>query len=225
MRNLNPNSLAPSSPENFNVVQVTGSSTTLSASWTQPSTLNGILTIYTVYCRISSEQFYLEQIPDEEQNFTIFNTTSPDTTEVVLTGLEVFTVYECYVTASTNGGESEPSNNDSARTDEDTPTVPRDFIYTQITSTSVTLEWTRPEYPNGVINEYVLEYVNESLTQPITISIPVEFINDLDEYNETSITVEYLNEFTNYTFSLSAITGGGIGPEATIDITTNEDGK
>ena len=201
---------------------MTGSSTTLNASWTQPSTLNGILTIYTVYCRISSEQFYSEQIPDEEQNFTIFNTTSPDTTEVVLTGLEVFTVYECYVIASTNGGESEPSNNDSARTDEDTPTVPRDFIYTEITSTSVTLEWRRPEYPNGVISEYVLEYDDES---PITISIPVEFINDLDEYNETSITVEYLNEFTNYRFSLSAITGGGRGPEATINITTNEDGK
>ena len=201
---------------------MTGSSTTLNASWTQPSTLNGILTIYTVYCRISSEQFYSEQIPDEEQNFTIFNTTSPDTTEVVLTGLEAFTVYECYVTASTNGGESQPSNNDSARTDEDTPTVPRDFIYTEITSTSVTLQWRRPEYPNGVINEYVLEYDDES---PITISIPVEFINDSDEYNETSITVEYLNEFTNYTFSLSAITGGGRGLRATIDITTNEDGR
>ena len=204
---------------------MTDSSTTLSASWTQPSTLNGILTIYTVYCRISSEQFYSEQIPDEEQNILVFITTGADTTEVVLTDLEAFTVYECYVTASTNGGESEPSNNDSARTDEDTPTVPRDFNYTQITSTSVTLEWTRPEYPNGVISEYVLEYVNESLTQPITISIPVEFINALDEYNETNITVEYLNEFTNYTFSLSAITGGGTGPEATIDITTNEDGK
>ena len=201
---------------------MTGSSTTLNANWTQPSTLNGILTNYTVYCRISSEQFYSEQIPNEEQNFTIFNTASPDTTEVVLTDLEAFTVYECYVTASTNGGESEPSNNDSARTDEDTPTVPRDFIYTEITSTSVTLEWRRPEYPNGVISEYVLEYDDES---PITISIPVEFINDLDEYNETSITVEYLNEFTNYTFSLSAVTGGGRGTEATIDITTNEDGK
>ena len=204
---------------------MTSSSTTLSANWTQPSTLNGILTIYTVYCRISSEQFYSEQIPDEEQNFTIFITTGADTTEVVLTDLEVFTVYECYVTASTNGGESEPSNNDSATTDEDSPTVPRDFIYTEITSTSVTLEWTRPEYPNGVISEYVLEYDNESLTQPITISIPVQFIDDSDEYNETSITVEYLNEFTDYTFNLSAVTGGGTGPEATIDITTDEDGK
>ena len=204
---------------------MTSSSTTLSANWTQPSTLNGILTIYTVYCRISSEQFYSEQIPDEEQNFTVFITTGADRTEVVLTDLEAFTVYECYVTASTNGGESQPSNNDSATTDEDSPTVPRDFIYTEITSTSVTLEWTRPEYPNGVISEYVLEYDNESLTQPITISIPVQFIEDSDEYNETNITVEYLNEFTNYTFNLSAVTGGGTGPEATIDITTDEDGK
>ena len=202
---------------------MTDSSTTLNASWTQPSTLNGILTNYTVYCRISSEQFYSEQIPDEEQNLTV--TTSPITTEVVLTDLEAFTEYECYVTASTNGGESEPSNNDSATTDEDTPTIPRDFIYTQITSTSVTLEWTRPEYPNGVISEYVLEYDDESLTQPIIISIPVQFINDSDEYNETNITVEYLNEFTDYTFNLSAVTGGGRGPEVTIDITTNEDGK
>ena len=40
----------------------------------------------------------------------------------------------------------------------------------------------------------------------------------------TSRTVENLNEYTNYTFTLSAATSVGSGPEAMTTETTDEDG-
>ena len=38
-------------------------------------------------------------------------------------------------------------------------------------------------------------------------------------------TIEYLNEFTNYTFELSANTSVGGGPAAVVMVSTDEDGK
>ena len=207
----------------FSVQSVENSSTSLSASWTEPSIFNGILNNYSVYCRLSNVQFYPEQEQDDQQ-FVFHESTISDNNELVINDLEAFTSYDCYVTASTNGGESEPSNNETTRTNQDTPTVPNDFNNTQTTPTTVTLEWKRPSMPNGEITEYILEYTNSSLSQPITIVIPVIFNRAANEYNVTSVSIENLNEFTEYVFNISAMTGGGRGPEATIDVTTNEAG-
>ena len=215
-------STAPTSPQNFIVQQVDGSSTSLNASWTEPLTFNGILTNYSVYCRVSNEQFYPEQ---ETEDGYFINSATPETLSLTITELLPFTSYDCYVTASTIGGESEPSTNESARTDEDVPTVPENFTDIELTATSVTLEWNRPTTPNGEIIEYLLEYTNSSLDEALMINIPVVYNRAMNEYNVTNITVNYLNEFTMYTFNISAITGGGSGPKATVDFTTSEAGK
>ena len=214
--------LAPASPRSFSLT--VSSSTELQATWEEPTTLNGVLANYNVFCRTSAIQFYSQQMPNSSNNFILVNTTGPDMTEVTIRGLNPFTEYECYVTASTGGGESEPSNNDSARTDEAAPSgSPQNFVATVLSSSSVILEWIRPSVPNGEITTYLLEYSNDSIT--INISLPVEFIRSSDEYNVTNITIEYLNEFTNYTFSLRAVTAGGSGPVATTDeILTDEAG-
>ena len=214
--------LAPTSPRNFSLT--VSSSTEIQATWVEPTTLNGVLANYTVFCRTSTTQFYSEQMPNSSNNFILVNTTGPDITEVTITGRSPFTEYECYVTASTGGGESEPSNNDSAKTDEAAPDgPPQNFVATVLSSSSVRLEWTRPSVPNGEITKYLLEYSNDSMT--INISLPVDFIMSSDEYNVTNITIEYLNEFTNYTFSLRAVTAGGSGPLASDKVLTDEAGK
>ena len=214
--------LESSPPLNFMIQQIPNSPTELLATWATPMTLNGIISNYTVYCRNSSTQMYSEMIPSDDE-FTSFDTTDSPVTELTLTDLMPFTMYDCYVTATTGGGESQPSNMDTARTDEAAPDgPPRNFMVTDITATTISLEWIRPQVPNGIITLYTLEYTDGSTTNEI--SIPVIFNTTDDEYNVTSTTVELLNEFTNYTFTISATTGGGVGPNVTIMETTSQAG-
>ena len=184
---------------------------------------NGILRNYSVSCRITLEQFYSDQVPSNLTDFMQMTSTDGDTTTTIIMGLDPFTMYQCQVTASTDAGESPVSNSDNATTDEADPTQPVGLSATNRTATSISLQWSRPIPTNGIITTYTLTYTDGSISD--TIDIPVEFVPP-SEYNVTTITVDSLNEFTNYTFDLSATTGGGTGPVATLpDVLTSEAGK
>ena len=200
---------------NFTLTELSSSS--LEASWKEPLTLNGVLNNYTIYCSLSSSQFYSEQLMLSINGPS--TTVDPVNTTANITGLDPFTSYECYVTASTGGGESPRSNNASARTSEEKPAGPPEgFNVTGVTATSVSLEWRRPSIPNGEILHYILQY------STTTVTIPVTFNATNDEYNVTNYTVESLNEYTNYTFNISAVTSRGTGPLATTSTRTSEAG-
>ena len=183
---------------------------------------NGILRNYSVLCRVTLEQFYSDQVPSSLTDFMQMTSTDGDTTTIIM-GLDLFTMYQCQVTASTDAGESPVSNSDNATTDEAAPIQPVGLNATNRTATSISLQWSRPIPTNGIITTYTLTYTDGSISD--TIDIPVEFVPP-SEYNVTTITVDSLNEFTNYTFNLSATTGGGTGPAATLlDVLTSEAGK
>ena len=208
----------PSAPLNFQVVNVIGSASSLEAQWEQPAQVNGILTNYSVLCRALPDQFYPEQelLDLQDESFVQLDVSL---TMLSLTDLVPFTEYECFVTASTVAGTGPASNNDTARTTEDAPSgPPRDFNYTSISSTSVTLTWRRPDTPNGIISEYTLIYMNETDLQSRTIPA----LDDISHVYEH--VVMSLNEATDYVFELSATTGGGTGPNATLALMTEEDG-
>ena len=99
----------PSSPVSFNLMQLDGEPNQLMASWSPPDPTNGIITAYTVYCRVVSDQGFKAVRP----------TLTGSDSSVTIMGLMPFTSYECYVTANTSVGEGPPSNNDTAMTDED----------------------------------------------------------------------------------------------------------
>ena len=82
------------------------------------------------------------------------------------------------------------------------------------TSRTVSLQWSRPTTPNGIITSYTLVYSNTT--------VEVTIVYDNATFGDT---IEYLNEFTNYTFELSANTSVGGGPAAVVMVTTDEDGK
>ena len=65
------------------------------------------MTGYTVYCTVSQNQTYPEQVPIGSSTHTVINVTSQ--TSVYLSGLLPFTFYQCYVTANTSAGEGSPS--------------------------------------------------------------------------------------------------------------------
>ena len=105
-------STVPSMPLNFQLSAVTSS--VLMANWTPPSSPDGIVTGYTVYCTVSQNQTYPEQVPTGASTYTVFNETSQ--TSVYLSGLLPFTFYQCYVTANTRAGEGNPSDTNTTQT-------------------------------------------------------------------------------------------------------------
>ena len=107
--------VAPTSPLNFTLETVPDEPTQLSASWSRPIPTHGIITAYTLYCTISTDQYYPEQwAPDSMgNNYQLGNVESD-----VLIGLVPLTNYECFVTANTSVGEGDPSSTETQRTDE-----------------------------------------------------------------------------------------------------------
>ena len=108
-------STVPSMPLNFQLSAV--SSSALMATWTPPSTPNGIVTGYTVYCTVSQNQIYPEQEPTGASTYTVFNVTSQ--TSAYLSGLLPFTFYQCYVTANTTAGQGNSSVPSTSQTTQD----------------------------------------------------------------------------------------------------------
>ena len=92
------------------------SSSVLMATWIPPSSPNGIMTGYTVYCTVSQNQTYPEQVPTGGSTYTVFSVTSQ--TSVYLSGLLPFTFYQCYVTANTSVGEGNPSDTNTTQTNQ-----------------------------------------------------------------------------------------------------------
>ena len=101
-------------PLNFQLSAI--SSSVLMANWTPPSSPNGIVTGYTVYCTVSQNQTYPEQVPTGGSTYTVLNVTSQ--TSVYLRGLLPFTFYQCYVTANTTVGEGRLSTTVLSQTGE-----------------------------------------------------------------------------------------------------------
>ena len=77
----------------------------------------------------------------------------------------------------------------------------------------VTVSWSPPTNPNGVITGYMLNYSNstENLSRPLGAIQQMAVIDNL-------------NEFTLYRFELRAETSAGFGPPAVVNQTTAEAG-
>ena len=122
--------LVPSAPEHPVVSRIVGSPLDLLVTWTSPSEPNGVIESYTVYCYKptahlgNGTQQYSEsgsgmQQPDVGDESMYIHTIIPgNETQAVVTGLEPYTTYNCYVVANTSAGAGNPSFAHAATTDE-----------------------------------------------------------------------------------------------------------
>ena len=115
---------APSVPRSFTLGRVDGSPSELEANWTVPASTNGIIRNYTVECNNSLAVFNFddsgEEISSDSMLLPELGSGGPaQMVTALLSGLAPFTVYECTVSASTNGGRGEASEAAVATTDED----------------------------------------------------------------------------------------------------------
>ena len=78
-----------------------------------------------------------------------------------------------------------------------------------VTSSSVTLKWKPPKYPNGVITHYSIEYDGKIIDK---------FGGDVSD--KMTGTVEGLSPDNDYMFKMKAYTRVGPGPPVTSPVTT-----
>ena len=99
------------------VRSVPDSPSELILTWNLPLEPNGIITAYTVYCseRLSGSGDIRDALLIATD---IMITVSENISQVVVTDLMPYTVYDCYITANTSAGEGSLSTVQSARTDE-----------------------------------------------------------------------------------------------------------
>lgn len=120
----------PSAPVSVQVGRISGQPNQLLIIWQPPTTPNGMVISYTAYCFESSEDEvygsgYLgeaNRMPSSLmyplENITSNVTVLGSESSAVVSGLDPYKRYACFVTASTSVGKGEPSYAASAVTDE-----------------------------------------------------------------------------------------------------------
>nr|XP_020728940.1 phosphatidylinositol phosphatase PTPRQ [Odocoileus virginianus texanus] len=177
----------PSSIQVINYKNISSSSILL--YWDPPEYPNGKITHYTIYAmELDTNRAF--QMTTIDNNFLI-------------TGLKKYTKYKMRVAASTTVGESSLSeaNDIFVRTPEDEPeSSPQDVEVTDVTASEISLKWSPPQKPNGIIVAYEVLYRN---------------VNTLFMKNTstTDIILGALKPYTLYNISVRSYTRFGHGDQ------------
>uniref|UniRef100_A0A8D0GQE2 Phosphatidylinositol phosphatase PTPRQ n=1 Tax=Sphenodon punctatus TaxID=8508 RepID=A0A8D0GQE2_SPHPU len=172
----------PSSVENIHYKNISSSSVLL--YWDPPTNPNGKITHYTVYAM-------------ELDTKNAFHMTTTNHS-FLITGLKKYTNYKMRVAASTAVGESALSDENDifVRTSEDEPgSPPQNVEILEVTATEISLSWSPPEEPNGIVINYEVLYScgsNLFFKNTSTTSI---FLNGLKPYALYNISVRAFTRF------------------------------
>lgn len=131
--------------------------------------------------------------------------------EETIYGLEPCTDYRILVSTKSPSGLQSEERETRNRTLDDIPSEPQAFNVTDVTTTSVTLQWFRPATNPRCATDYTLTWagdVNDTITISDTSSFKIVYV------------VDGLNSCTNYNFTLNAESSAGQGPETILAQTT-----
>ena len=86
---------------------------------------------------------------------------------------------------------------------------------TDVADTSVILDWTESTMPNGVVIHYIINVTKVDTVETFTINV-----------TDTEHEVTGLTPYTNYTFTVAAVNGAGVGNvSTTVTVQTAEGGE
>lgn len=164
-----------------------------------------------MYCRVAQNQYYPYQEPAEELEFEPVAVATGNM--AIITGLQPFTVYQCQVRAVDSFGEGPPSDTSMARTSEGIPSAPTNLTAPVVTANSITLSWSRPDMPNGIVSVYNIQISSmPSGTTAFTV---------LADEAVIFLTIEDLFPYTSYFVGVFALTSAGFGLPAQANIVTD----
>ena len=101
------------------------------------------------------------------------------------------------------------------------PSAPLDLSYRNITPNSINVTWSPPANPNGIIDNYTLQYMAVTMG-----TVTMGNITVITEITRQLQLLDDLIPFRRYEVMVFALTDKGAGPvSVTLDVFTLEDGK
>ncbi|XP_066015596.1 protein sidekick-1-like isoform X3 [Pocillopora verrucosa] len=184
------------------------SSTSITASWLLPpvNSRHGIIKGFKLFYKRNGSS----------DSATSLNIRGGATQSKIVTGLDKYTEYELQVLAFTSAGDGPKSPSQVVRTREDAPDAPTSLSYTDLSPSKshgprITLTWSEPAEPNGVIRSYTLFYSHDGVAPREISGIGKDALTH---------TVDVLGGVT-YQFNVRAVTIKP-GKNATKTLTTKE---
>lgn len=195
-------------------------STTIKVTWApiEKETVRGHLLGYKIhYTRTGSKGHHRGRRARELEGMVV--NTEPNEQKKVISDLRPFSRYSLEVAVYNKKGEGPHSEALSFETPEGVPGPPLTLTLDSPSETEMTLRWTPPVQPNGVLVGYLLQY--QEITETDDSPMQVEII---DGSAVTHFTLKNLDRDSHYRFYLRGRTAAGDGVPIMVKGATTLDG-
>ncbi|XP_033484618.2 neural cell adhesion molecule L1.2 isoform X3 [Epinephelus lanceolatus] len=183
-------------------------STTIRVSWAavNKEKVRGHLLGYKVYLTRKGSRGHHRGRRSKEPETTVVVETGASEEKKVISGLRPYSRYDLTVTVFNSKGEGPPSEALSFNTHEGVPGPPMSLMLDSPSETEMTLHWTPPGQPNGMLIGYLLQYqqIVESDDSPMQVET-------IDDHTATHLTLKGLDRHSHYRFFLRGRTAAGDG--------------
>ncbi|XP_071332274.1 neural cell adhesion molecule L1.2 isoform X2 [Trachinotus anak] len=196
-------------------------STTIKVTWAavDRETVRGHLLGYKIYLTRTGSRGHHRGRRAKESESTVVVETGANEEKKVISDLRPYSHYTLAVTVFNSKGEGPASETLSFKTDEGVPGPPASLMLDSPSETEMTLHWTPPDHPNGVLTGYLLQYqrIVESDDSPMQVET-------IDDATVTHLTLKNLDRHSHYRFYLRGRTAAGDGQPVMRDGATTLDG-
>ncbi|XP_038578506.1 neural cell adhesion molecule L1.2 isoform X2 [Micropterus salmoides] len=206
-------------PMNVGVVLI--NSTTIRVIWAavDRETVRGHLLGYKIYLTRTGSRGHHRRRRAREPETTVVVETGANEEKKVISDLRPYSHYDLAVTVFNSKGEGPPSETIPFKTNEGVPGPPTSLTLDSPSETEMTLHWTAPGQPNGVLIGYLLQYqqIVESDDSPMQVE-------KIDDPTVTHLTLKGLDRHSHYRFYLRGRTAAGDGEAIMREGATTLDG-
>ncbi|CAJ1085237.1 neural cell adhesion molecule L1.2 isoform X1 [Xyrichtys novacula] len=196
-------------------------STTIRVTWAaiKKDTVRGNLLGYKIYLtKFGSGGHHRGRRAHEPETKLVVETGANEEKKVI-SGLRPYSHYSLVVTVFNSKGEGPPSEMLTFKTPEGVPGSPASLTLDSPSETEMTLHWTPPGQPNGILIGYLLQYqqIVENDDSPMQVE-------KIDDPTVTHLKLKGLDRHSHYRFYLRGRTTAGDGEPVMKEGATTLDG-
>uniref|UniRef100_A0A7N9ANL8 L1 cell adhesion molecule, paralog a n=1 Tax=Mastacembelus armatus TaxID=205130 RepID=A0A7N9ANL8_9TELE len=181
-------------------------SSTIKVTWAavDRESVRGHLLGYKIYLvRLGSRAHHQGRRATEPESPVVLETGANEEKKVI-SSLTPYSHYTLVMTVFNSKGEGPASEMLSFKTDEGVPGPPMSLMLDSPSETEMTLHWTPPDQPNGVLIGYLLQYQQSDDDSPMQVVT-------IDDSAVTHLTLRSLDRHSHYRFYLRGRTAAGDG--------------